>query len=133
MSTKAERGTKRTCQNPECGSRFYDLNRDPITCPVCGAVYALAAAPAALAAAAPASAADRVVRKPMKKPAYAVEGSKPEDAPEAEGEDALVVDSEDEATAGGDEDETFLEEEEEDGSDMSNIIGGPVAEPEEPQ
>ena len=31
MSTKAERGTKRTCQNPECGSRFYDLNRDPRT------------------------------------------------------------------------------------------------------
>ena len=52
---------------------------------------------------------------------------------EAEAEDALVVDSEDEATAAGDEDETFLEEEEEDGSDMSNIIGGPVAEPEEPQ
>ena len=131
MSTKAERGTKRTCQNPECGSRFYDLNRDPITCPVCGAVYALALAPAALAAA-PATAADRAVRKPMKKPAYAVEGAKPEDAPEAEAEDALV-DSEDEATAAGDEDETFLEEEEEDGSDMSNIIGGPVAEPEEPQ
>ena len=32
-----------------------------------------------------------------------------------------------------DEDETFLEEEEEDGSDMSSIIGGPVAEPDEPQ
>jgi hypothetical protein len=30
---KVQRGTKRTCQNPECGSRFYDLNRDPITCP----------------------------------------------------------------------------------------------------
>ncbi|MGH6815363.1 MAG: FYDLN acid domain-containing protein, partial [Hyphomicrobiaceae bacterium] len=30
MATKAERGTKRTCQNAECGSRFYDLNRDPI-------------------------------------------------------------------------------------------------------
>ncbi len=71
--------------------------------------------------------------KPMKKPAYAVEGAKPEDAPEAEAEDALVVDSEDEATTAGDEDETFLEEEEEGGSDMSNIIGGPVAEPEEPQ
>jgi uncharacterized protein (TIGR02300 family) len=132
MSTKAERGTKRTCQNPECGSRFYDLNREPITCPVCGTVYELAVAPAALAAAAPA-AADRAARKPMKKPAYAVEGSKPEDAPEAEAEDALVVDGEDETTAAGDEDETFLEEEEEDGSDMSNIIGGPVAEPEEPQ
>jgi uncharacterized protein (TIGR02300 family) len=133
MSTKAERGTKRTCQNPECGSRFYDLNRDPITCPVCGAVYALAVAPAALAAAAPATTAERAVRKPMKKPAYTVDGAKPEDAPEAEAEDALVVDSDDEATSGGDEDETFLEEEEEDGSDMSNIIGGPVAEPEEPQ
>jgi len=132
MSTKAERGTKRTCQNPECGSRFYDLNREPITCPVCDTVYELAVAPAALAAAAPA-AADRTARKPMKKPAYAVESTKPEDAPEAEAEDALVVDGEDEAPAAGDEDETFLEEEEEDGSDMSNIIGGPVAEPEEPQ
>jgi uncharacterized protein (TIGR02300 family) len=132
MSIKAERGTKRSCQNPECGSRFYDLNRDPITCPVCGAVYALAVAPAALAAAT-GTAADRAVRKPMKKPAYTVEGAKPEDAPEAEAEDALVADSEDEATTAGDEDETFLEEEEEDGSDMSNIIGGPVAEPEEPQ
>jgi uncharacterized protein (TIGR02300 family) len=131
MSTKAERGTKRTCQNSECGSRFYDLNRDPITCPVCGTAYELAAAPAALAAAP--TAADRAARKPMKKPAYAVESAKPEDAPEAETEDALVVDSEDEAPAAGDEDETFLEEEEEDGSDMSNIIGGPVAEPEEPQ
>src|SRR5262245_10149324 len=39
---KALRGTKRTCQNPECGSRFYDLNRQPITCPACGAVYELA-------------------------------------------------------------------------------------------
>src|SRR5262245_59160647 len=96
MSTKAERGTKRTCQNSECGSRFYDLNRDPITCPVCGTAYALAAAPAGLAAAAPA-AADRAARKPMKKPTYAVESAKPEDAPEAETEDALVVDGEDEA------------------------------------
>ena len=133
MSTKAERGTKRTCQNPECGSRFYDLNREPITCPVCGTAYELAVAPAVATAAAPAAAADRAARKPMKKPTYAVEGAKPEDAPEAEAEDALVVDSEDEAATAGDEDETFLEEEEEDGSDMSNIIGGPVAEPEEPQ
>src|SRR4030067_1743765 len=31
------RGTKRVC--PSCGARFYDLNRSPITCPVCQAVY----------------------------------------------------------------------------------------------
>ena len=53
MSTKADRGTKRTCQNPECGSRFYDLNRNPITCPICGSVYELAVSPMAVAAAAP--------------------------------------------------------------------------------
>ena len=50
MSTKAERGTKRTCQNPECGSRFYDLNRDPVVCPICQTAYQIAAAPGALAA-----------------------------------------------------------------------------------
>ena len=133
MSNKAERGTKRTCQSTDCGSRFYDLNRDPVTCPVCGTVYELAAAPA-MAAAAP-SVADRAVRKPMKKPAYPVDTVKPEEAPEADAEDALaVVEGEEEETpAAGDEDETFLEEEEEDGSDMSNIIGGTVAEPDEPQ
>ena len=53
MSTKAERGTKRTCQNPECGSRFYDLNRDPILCPICQATYEIVASPLAMAAAAP--------------------------------------------------------------------------------
>ncbi|MEI4472565.1 TIGR02300 family protein [Frigidibacter sp. MR17.24] len=31
---KEEWGTKRLC--PHCGSRFYDLQRDPMTCPECG-------------------------------------------------------------------------------------------------
>lgn len=30
-------GRKREC--PECGARFYDLERDPIVCPKCGAPY----------------------------------------------------------------------------------------------
>ena len=133
MATKAERGTKRTCQNLECGSRFYDLNRDPITCPVCSTVYQLAISHAAVAAAAPAAAAEKAVRRPVKKPAFVAEGAKPEDAPEAEGDDALVAVEGEEEPAAGDEDETFLEEEEEDGADMTGIIGGPVAESEEPQ
>lgn len=131
MSTKAERGTKRTCQNPDCGSRFYDLNRDPITCPICGTVYELAGAQAT---AAQKVAEERAARKPVKKPAYAVAPAKPVDVPEAEAEDVLApIEGEEEAATPGDEDETFLEEEEEDGSDMSGIIGGPVAEPDEPQ
>ena len=35
---KPEWGTKRICQS--CGARFYDLLRDPPTCPGCGAVAA---------------------------------------------------------------------------------------------
>jgi uncharacterized protein (TIGR02300 family) len=30
---KPEWGTKRLC--PHCGARFYDMNRDPLTCPAC--------------------------------------------------------------------------------------------------
>ena len=37
---KAEWGTKRAC--PKCAVRFYDLNKDPITCPGCGATFDLA-------------------------------------------------------------------------------------------
>ena len=35
--TKPEWGTKRTCQS--CSAHFYDLRKDPITCPKCGATY----------------------------------------------------------------------------------------------
>ena len=34
-----ERGTKRQCLF--CGTKFYDLNRDPITCPSCGKPFQL--------------------------------------------------------------------------------------------
>ena len=129
MSATTGRGTKRTCQNPDCGSRFYDLNKNPIVCPICESVYEIARGPAVPAAAADA----RQGRKP-KKPVYEVTaGTKPEDAPEAEGEEALAIEGEDEAAADTGDDETFLEEEEEEGTDVSGIIGGPVAEPDETQ
>jgi uncharacterized protein (TIGR02300 family) len=38
---KAARGTKRVCQ--ACAVRFYDLSREPIVCPSCGAHYERAA------------------------------------------------------------------------------------------
>ena len=128
MSTKAERGTKRTCQNTECGSRFYDLNRNPVVCPICKSVYDLSAAPVIVAAPAPVP---RAPRKPVKKPVFEPVVAKTEDAPEVEAEDALAaIETEDEPAAAA-EDETFLEEEEEDGPDVTGIIGGPVAEGEE--
>ena len=132
MSTKADRGTKRTCQNPECGSRFYDLNRDPVACPICQSAYQVEASRVALAIAAP-SAERAAPRRAPKKPVYATEVVKPEDAPEADADDALAAIEGVEEPAAAEEDETFLEAEEEDGSDMSNIIGGPVAEKDEQQ
>jgi uncharacterized protein (TIGR02300 family) len=38
---KAEWGVKRTCLS--CGARFYDLQRESITCPACGAAFDVAA------------------------------------------------------------------------------------------
>lgn len=34
---KAEWGVKRVCQELGCDARFYDLMRDPVICPKCGA------------------------------------------------------------------------------------------------
>jgi uncharacterized protein (TIGR02300 family) len=42
---KALRGTKRVCH--ACATRFYDLSREPIVCPSCGAQYVPDARPIA--------------------------------------------------------------------------------------
>ena len=36
---KEEWGVKRLC--PHCASRFYDLQKDPMTCPACGNSFTL--------------------------------------------------------------------------------------------
>ncbi len=120
MASKAQRGTKRTCQNGSCGARFYDLARDPIVCPVCSTVYVIAVTPTAAADAA-------AQRRPVKKPEFV--------APEAaeavnEGEDALAdVEGAEEPIEAAD-DETFLEEEEDEGN-VSGILPGSQQEGEE--
>lgn len=124
MATKHARGTKRTCQS--CDERFYDLERSPIICPLCGAKYVIASSPAALAAL-QAEQREQLAKK-SKKPALAEEAEG--ELPAVEGEEALADVEADEAAA-GDDDETFLEEEEEEGGDVSNIIGGPAAEGDE--
>jgi uncharacterized protein (TIGR02300 family) len=124
MSNKADikalRGTKRTCQNEECGSRFYDLNRDPITCPTCNTVYVidLLPAPQEVVRAAP---------KPVRKPAFVPGDTKPDAAPEVEGEELVAIEGEEEVDI---EDETVLEPEE-DASDVSGIIDAPIEDTDE--
>ena len=126
MSTKAARGAKRTCQNTDCGSRFYDLGRDPIVCPMCSTEYRLTAAAAAMPAAE-----DKAARRPAKKSEAAAPVARTADIPEVEAEEALAA-IEGEEPVAVEEDETFLEQEEDEGSDVSGIIGGgPGGEPEE--
>lgn len=120
MATKQDRGTKRTCQNSECGSRFYDLNRAPIACPICGAAYVIASSPAPITVVKPEEPAPR---KP-KKEEFAQADSDEEETAE---EDTLEEVEADE-TVGNDDDETFLEQEEEDGGDVSKILGGTKSE-----
>ena len=126
MSKKvAERGNKRTC--PSCEVRFYDLSRDPITCPMCQAQFALSAfttradAEAALAA-------EKASRKAAaRKPAFVPDPEVVADAelPEVADVPDVAIEGEEAAVAG--EEETFLPEEEED-TDVTGFIDGGIEE-----
>jgi uncharacterized protein (TIGR02300 family) len=128
MSIKAERGTKRVCQS--CASKFYDLNRDPIVCPICQSVYQVSGVSLrASAAGNNLDADDDAVLDAGRSglefvPLDEVAASEGEDLPDIEG-DTLgdVADDDGVLDAGGDE-ETFLEAEDEGEADMSDFVGG---------
>ena len=129
---KPELGTKRLCSN--CGAKFYDLNKDPIICPKCATVMALAAvtararpeaaAPRAAAAAAP----EEEVVAPETAEAEFVsleeadaeaQGKKTAEGEVIEGAEEEEVELEDE----GMDDAAFIEEQEEGDEDVTDIIG----------
>ncbi|MFM1814260.1 MAG: hypothetical protein RLZ98_955 [Pseudomonadota bacterium] len=111
MSTKEARGTKRTCQSSDCGERFYDLNRDPIICPICQSVYVIASAPLTASL------------KPEPSSPKAADANLDEDDIEIDDATESLEDlAEAEEAVAGDDDDTFLEEEEDSG-DVSGIIG----------
>lgn len=122
---KPELGMKRQCLS--CGAKFYDLNRDPIICPKCGAQFQAQQLVRRAEAAKSdddeevASGAAEVDMVPLEEAdAAAVEKEIPGDDIDL-GEDL-----------GGDDDDTFLEqEEEEDNGDVSDLIGSDIEEDEE--
>jgi uncharacterized protein (TIGR02300 family) len=125
---KPELGTKRICGG--CGSKFYDLNKDPIVCPKCGTVYQ----PLLAARARPEPVAVKAVveeEPELKKPAHVELVSLEEADAEAAGKKKTPAtadaegDEEVEIPAAG-EDDTFLEEEEEEPGTVSDIIGEKV-------
>jgi len=130
-----ELGTKRLCAS--CGAKFYDLNKDPIHCPKCGAVYELVVATRPVRPAGPVTA-----RPPV-----------PEEAPAPEPQEVETVSLEeaDAEAQGGKkpapaeseiekeevemdqtlDDDTFIEEQEEQDADVTDIIGGDIEDKEE--
>jgi uncharacterized protein (TIGR02300 family) len=113
---KPELGNKRQCQN--CGARFFDLNKSPITCPKCGTIFHAAplsrVAHHAAVPAPPASAGTVLV--PL------------EEADAGGDKVAAVADDDTEIEAV---DDTFLEEEEEDADDVGDLIDGEIGDEEE--
>jgi uncharacterized protein (TIGR02300 family) len=130
---KPDLGTKRLCSG--CGAKFYDLNKTPIVCPKCETVFVPVAAARpraeAKAAAAPAPVAETVVPETADAEFVSLEDAEAEQQgkkPAAKGEEA-------EGEEGGDdalEDAAFIEEQEE-GADVTDIIGEAPIEKEEEQ
>ena len=126
---KPELGTKRVCAS--CGARFYDLNKDPITCPKCGTEFTVASLtprgrPDAAAARAP-------VREAEPEPVESSEAefvSLEEADAEAQGgakkpvagDDAAEVEEDVEIDESLD-DAAFIEETEDEDTDVTDIIG----------
>jgi uncharacterized protein (TIGR02300 family) len=133
---KPELGTKRLCAG--CGAKFYDLNKDPIHCPKCGVVYEVAVAarpsraePVAAPVARPPVPEEVPVPEPQEVETVSLEeadaeaaGTAKKPAPAEPGAEEEEVEIEETI------DDTFIEEQEDEDADVTDIIGGDI-EPEE--
>ena len=135
---KAELGTKRVC--PETGRKFYDLNKDPVISPYTGKVVPVET-PVSRARPEAAPAAPRPAPAPVEEtaapePQEAEFVSLEEADAEAQGAKAPVEtaepDLEEEVEIGESlDDSTFIEEQEEEDADVTDIIGGDIENEEE--
>jgi uncharacterized protein (TIGR02300 family) len=122
---KPELGLKRQCMS--CGAKFYDLNRDPATCPKCGTVFQVTAMSRVPAP---------VVARATEDDEAEVESVGPElvslDEVEA-GEAEKDLPTDDDIDVGDDvaDDDTFLEDEEEGDDDVSDLIDSDLEDDEE--
>jgi uncharacterized protein (TIGR02300 family) len=120
---KPELGIKRQCQ--ACGAKFFDLNKDPIVCPKCGTVFQ------GVLRARAASKEDEEETE-LATPAGVDMVSLDEvEAGEEKAAETAVEDIDVEDDDNDVENDSFLEEEEEDEDDVSNLIDGDIAPAEE--
>ena len=128
QANKTARGTKRLCD--VCQVRFYDLWRDPIVCPSCGAQHTPVVQQAVDVGRRGVSGEKAGFRQNIKRPApVPAEPDPGEDIrPEAAANEGLEVVAEDAAETGPDED-IVLEHEPDDG-DVSGLMDVDVEEQE---
>ena len=137
-----ELGTKRLCAS--CGAKFYDLNKDPIHCPKCGAVYEVVVATRPARPAGPVTARPPVPEEAPAPEPQEVETLSLEEADvEAQGaakkpaatkvgiEEEAGIEEEEVEMDDSPDDDTFIEEQEEEDADVTDIIGGDIENKEE--
>jgi uncharacterized protein (TIGR02300 family) len=132
-----ELGTKRLCAS--CGAKFYDLNKDPIHCPKCGAVYEVVVTTRPVRPAGSITARPPVPEEaPAPEPQEVETVSLEEADAEAQGAakkpapaEAGIEEEEVEMDESLDDDDTFIEEQEEEDADVTDIIGGDIENKEE--
>lgn len=127
---KAELGTKRIC--PVTGRKFYDLNKDPIVSPFTGESYPRSYfEPAARGSsrAEPRGATEEAETEDTEAEVISLEEADEEAAGSSKVAVGDDVDVDDDIEAG--DDDTFLEEDEDDGDDVSDLIGEGLEDDEE--
>ena len=127
---KSELGTKRIC--PETGRKFYDLGKSPVISPYTGKVVPIIALPqsrsrpesaaAAAARAAPAAEAESIVPETADAEFVSLEDAEAEQQGKKSGKGVEGEEDEVEADESLD-DAAFIEEQDEDNPDVTDIIG----------
>jgi uncharacterized protein (TIGR02300 family) len=134
---KPELGTKRVC--PITGRKFYDLNKSPVISPYTGEVVPIAPIPQSRARAEPVAARAPIAPEPVEAEVPEVADAElvPLEEADAEAEGAKkvpVAEGDEEDVEVADEtpdDTTFLEPDEDEGDDVTDIIGGDIENEEE--
>jgi uncharacterized protein (TIGR02300 family) len=121
---KPELGAKRQCQN--CGAKFFDMNKDPIVCPKCGTIFQGTARTERAAAKVEVEEDEVVAPAGVELVSLDEVEAIEEKAAEPAAEDVDVEEGEAEP------DDPFIEAEEEDEDDVTNLIDGDIAPDEEP-
>lgn len=118
---KEDLGTKRLC--PNCGARYYDMNKTPAVCPKCGTVFEV------------------VASKPRPQPAPKAPVETPKEEPPAAAPEVISLEEADaeltgtakkadgdgeekDLEAADEEDDPFLEVDDDDEDDVTGIVVG---------